>query len=120
MTIPRTAAVRAAGFPRGADTRPMTPVVLTVALAFVSAVGVVALAAVVTGARLPRPRDLASAVRAGLGRPKETFTLDEDVDDAADRVEDVFVVGRPDEADEVPVAGLAHVLERTATAARRR
>lgn len=98
----------------------MTPVVLTVALAVVSAVGVVALAAVVTGARLPHPRDLVSTVRAGLAQPRETFSFDDDLDDADSRVEDVFVVGRPDETDEGPVAGLAHALERTATAARRR
>lgn len=101
----------------------MTPVVLIVVLAMVVAVGVVALAAVVTGVRVPGARDLASTMRAGLERPRDAFALDAidaDLDDVDGRVEDVFVVGRPADDDELPAVGLAQALDRAATAVRRR
>jgi len=91
----------------------MTPVVLAIALSFVAAVGVVVLAAVVTGTRLPGPRDLMASFRAAVGRPREVFTTDDDLaDDEVGHVEDVFVVGRPTDPDE---EGLGRVLSRVGT-----
>lgn len=96
----------------------MGPVVVTLALALLVALGVVVLSALVAAGGAGGLRRQLAETRAGLRRgPRESWqsaVLDDD--DEEGTVDDVFAVGRPDPVGYVDADELADALQRAGSA----
>jgi hypothetical protein len=108
-----------------ADTRPMTPVVMTMVLAVLAAAAVLVASAAVSGIQGHVVlRDLVDSVRSGLQRPADLVAdlrgSDLDDEDEDGGVDDVFLTGVPDHRGYVDPEELTAALARVRSVVPRR